>query len=238
LSNVQLGVDPGDVAAEPAGDRRRPAPRRASGRQAGVRVARAVHDLLRRSPLRAVLETSAYARLRGRLTAARPADVLQVLDLFEAEGVPAWLVGGWGVDALLGEHTRPHSDVDVVISRARSTEGDEHRLIEAFERRGFAVTPDEGSPGRWLPERVILGNRAGRTVELLPVDDLDDSLVAVGTVAGRSVPCVSAEGQLVLHHGYALRAVDRHDVGRLCARFGLMAPRSATAARASNGDHR
>jgi len=191
-----------------------------------VGVARAAHELLRRSPLRSMLDTSAYARIRGRLTAARPADVLQVLDVFEAEGVPAWLVGGWGVDALLGEHTRPHSDVDVVISRARTGEDEERRLIEALERRGFAVTPDDGSPGRWLPERVILRNRAGRTVELLPIDDLDDCLAAVGTVDGRSVPCVSAQGQLVLHDGYALRAVDRHDLDRLCARFGLTAPRA------------
>ncbi len=199
-----------------------------------VRVARAGHELLRRSPLRSMLETSAYARVRGRLTATRPADVLHVLDVFEAEGVPAWLVGGWGVDALLGEHTRPHSDVDVVISRAHSTEDDERRLIEAFGRRGFTVTPDDGSPGRWLPERVILRNRAGRTVELLPIDDLDDCLAAVGTIDGHAVPCVSAQGQLVLHDGYAHRAVDRHDLDRLCARFDLTAPRAAPSAAASN----
>jgi lincosamide nucleotidyltransferase A/C/D/E len=26
-----------------------------------------------------------------------------------------WTDGGWGVDALLGEHIRPHSDLDIAV---------------------------------------------------------------------------------------------------------------------------
>ena len=36
--------------------------------------------------------------------------VLDVIRHFQATGIPAWLDGGWAVDALLGEQTRNHDD--------------------------------------------------------------------------------------------------------------------------------
>ena len=36
------------------------------------------------------------------------ADVVEVLEWLEAVGVRAWVDGGWGVDALVGEATRAH----------------------------------------------------------------------------------------------------------------------------------
>ena len=32
-------------------------------------------------------------------------------------GVEIWIDGGWGVDALLGEQTRPHKDLDIAIQQ-------------------------------------------------------------------------------------------------------------------------
>ena len=37
-------------------------------------------------------------------------DVLRVLDALDRAAVPAWLGGGWGVDALVDDETRRHSD--------------------------------------------------------------------------------------------------------------------------------
>jgi lincosamide nucleotidyltransferase A/C/D/E len=42
-------------------------------------------------------------------------DVLEVIDALEGAGVSVWIDGGWGIDALVGEQTRPHDDLDVVI---------------------------------------------------------------------------------------------------------------------------
>jgi lincosamide nucleotidyltransferase A/C/D/E len=44
-------------------------------------------------------------------------DVLEVLDILDADGVMHWLDGGWGVDALLGVQTRPHADLDLAVPR-------------------------------------------------------------------------------------------------------------------------
>ena len=38
------------------------------------------------------------------------------LDLFDELGITVWIDGGWGVDALLGECTREHQDLDIMIS--------------------------------------------------------------------------------------------------------------------------
>ena len=37
----------------------------------------------------------------------RPTEVLEVLDRLDASDVTVWLDGGWGVDALIGQQTRP-----------------------------------------------------------------------------------------------------------------------------------
>ncbi|MFC7642006.1 nucleotidyltransferase domain-containing protein [Streptosporangium lutulentum] len=43
-------------------------------------------------------------------------DVLKVLDALEEADLTAWVDGGWGIDALVGQTTREHSDLDLVIS--------------------------------------------------------------------------------------------------------------------------
>jgi lincosamide nucleotidyltransferase A/C/D/E len=37
-------------------------------------------------------------------------DVRQIVDLMERKDLDVWVDGGWGVDALLQETTRPHRD--------------------------------------------------------------------------------------------------------------------------------
>lgn len=40
-------------------------------------------------------------------------DVVKLYKLFEENGIEVWIDGGWGIDALLGEQTRPHQDLDI-----------------------------------------------------------------------------------------------------------------------------
>src|SRR5215210_5454724 len=58
--------------------------------------------------LRGVVKPGSTAR-------AEPSDVIEILDALASRGIEAWLDGGWGVDALLGDQTRPHQDVDLVV---------------------------------------------------------------------------------------------------------------------------
>ena len=39
----------------------------------------------------------------------------EVVDLLSDASVPVWLSGGWALDFVLGERTREHDDVDLLI---------------------------------------------------------------------------------------------------------------------------
>ena len=42
-------------------------------------------------------------------------DLLELLIMFEQNQVEIIIDGGWAVDALLGEQTRPHEDLDIAM---------------------------------------------------------------------------------------------------------------------------
>jgi lincosamide nucleotidyltransferase A/C/D/E len=45
----------------------------------------------------------------------QPQEVIRVVGLLDSQNVSYWLDGGWGVDALAGEQTRQHQDLDLAI---------------------------------------------------------------------------------------------------------------------------
>jgi lincosamide nucleotidyltransferase A/C/D/E len=161
-------------------------------------------------------------------------DVVEVVARLELAGVGLWLDGGWGVDALLGTQTRPHSDLDLVVAG-----GDAGAAVAALAGLGFRPDP-EAAPG--LPARLVLVDGRGRQVDLHPVSfdeagngwqDLGGGawgdypaagLAGTGLVAGRRVRCVAAALQVAHHMGYPLTADDRHDLRLLAERFGVAVP--------------
>jgi lincosamide nucleotidyltransferase A/C/D/E len=42
-------------------------------------------------------------------------NVVDLLRLFQAADLEVWLDGGWAVDAVLGEQTRAHRDLDIIL---------------------------------------------------------------------------------------------------------------------------
>jgi lincosamide nucleotidyltransferase A/C/D/E len=161
-------------------------------------------------------------------------EAIAVIESLEAAGIRVWLDGGWGVDALLGEQTRDHDDVDVVLPLE-----DVDRAIVALSALGFAVTLDE------RPTRLVLEDAAGRRIDVHPIvldgdgsgrqigagpDGSDapypaEGLAGRGRVGGRQVACLTPELLLLHHRGYAPTSKDRRDVSLLCERFGLALPR-------------
>ena len=84
-------------------------------------------------------------------------DVVRLLAAMD--GIDVWLDGGWGVDALLGEQTREHDDLDLVVARS-----DVPLLIEALGREGYEVAKGQ------LPTCIVLLDPAGRQVDVHPVE--------------------------------------------------------------------
>lgn len=147
--------------------------------------------------------------------------VLAVLDVLEEAGVGVWLDGGWGVDALVGRQTRPHRDVDLAFDVR-----DEDAALTALRSLGYEIETD------WRPTRVELAAPHERWVDLHPLafeaggDGIQQGpagqrwvypadCFTTGSLAGRTVGCLSAEQQLLFHSGYEPREQDRHDLALL-----------------------
>jgi lincosamide nucleotidyltransferase A/C/D/E len=158
--------------------------------------------------------------------------VVEIMELLEAAGVACWLDGGWGVDALLGEQSRPHADLDL-IARA----GDLPRIRAALGARGFAAVPGETECN------VVLRDPAERAVDVHAIEidargygvfRLPDgrrwplppsAFAGRGRVLGRDLHCLSAEAQVQCHgQGYTPLEKDLADMQRLQERFGVVLP--------------
>ena len=162
-------------------------------------------------------------------------DLGKVVDLcraFDAEGLPYWVDGGWGVDTLLGKQTRQHSDLDLAVAYTALPAFARLLALQAFSRHDRTGDPEwnwvfrhvKGQSvdlhGFWWDEQgnAVLGEAA------------DKSMYPKGALSGRGmigaldVNCVSAEAVLNFRAGFEPRPKDRHDVAMLCDTFGLQAP--------------
>lgn len=161
----------------------------------------------------------------------RADDVITIMTTLAAAGVDVWLDGGWGVDALLGEQTRAHDDLDLVIALEQASLS--QRALTAL---GFALAEDE------LPTRFVMRDAADRRIDFHTVrfdsdgggiQQLQDGrayryppegFTACGWIAGHMMPCLTPEVQVRCHQGYQPDANDLHDVLLLCSRFAIAVP--------------
>lgn len=156
----------------------------------------------------------------------------ELLELFEREGLPVWLDGGWGVDALLRTQTRVHKDVDIVLPVK-----DVPRLREILAAKGFAVL--RGKP----PDSFVLADGDGLEVDVHAVTfgECGDGVYRMqngedwvytaadlggeGLAGGRRVKCLTPEAQVFCHaYGYAPTEKDYRDMELLAERFRLELP--------------
>ncbi|WP_413760515.1 nucleotidyltransferase domain-containing protein [Streptomyces sp. MMBL 11-3] len=155
-------------------------------------------------------------------------DVLSVLSALRAADADVWVGGGWGVDALVGEQTRRHRDLDLM-----HREDQEGTVVAALAEAGFAEMLNR------RPVRFVMADARGREIDLHPlVLAADGSAVQAsldpdrpfrypaacfvrGTIQGAGVPCLSAEQQVYFHQGYEPADRDLHDMAQLRRVFGI-----------------
>jgi lincosamide nucleotidyltransferase A/C/D/E len=181
-----------------------------------VRAGRSAYLAAERSALAPLVRTRTVSRFKSRVTQIRAATVTEILGVLHAGDVPAWVAGGWGVDALAGRQTRRHYNLDLVISDAG---GSMSRLASALGGAGFKRGVTEHTPGLPMPWRHFWRRDDGAGVEVMPVDlhalPFTAESFAVGMIDGRPVPCLSGATQLTLHSGYPLREADAQDIAVL-----------------------
>lgn len=159
-------------------------------------------------------------------------EVLSLHTELESLGITIWIDGGWGVDALLGQQTRSHKDLDIAVQHK-----DVPRLRHLLEARGYEeIKLEEAKP--W---NFVMGDKTGKEIDfhVIVLDDKGNgvygpaemgqmypaaSLTGTGWINGVPVRCISPEWMVKFHSGYELQEKDFRDVSALCEKFGIRLP--------------
>lgn len=161
------------------------------------------------------------------------ADAAALLRALRDGGVDACVGGGWAVDALLGQQTREHSDLDIWLAAT-----DLHDLFRIVAER--AVDRIYPWPGD-RPWNFVLHDGAARRIDLHLYEVLRDgtlqygsvlkpfvmpaeALSGAGEIDGVPVRCEAPSWAVSFHTGYPPRPSDHHDVRLLCRRFQVELP--------------
>jgi lincosamide nucleotidyltransferase A/C/D/E len=170
-------------------------------------------------------------------------DVVNLYHRLAVRGIQLWLLGGWGIDALLGEQTRSHKDLDVLmllddVVRTRALlHRDGYRLKELWSENRWAVD----AQGHKVATAFVLHDAQGREFDAhamrldaqgngLPAWEADGvsytppDLAGKGTIAGATVQCFTPEMQMRAHTGYTLPDKHWRDLVRLHETFGVAYP--------------
>jgi lincosamide nucleotidyltransferase A/C/D/E len=159
-------------------------------------------------------------------------DALSLYAMLVQHHIRCWVTGGWGVDALLGRETRPHHDLDLLVSFddlgqlqdllpaqgfSRRLVWEENRWVEVRGAESPTAFVERDALGRELDIHVIQLVEEGPPISLFDHawDLHKDSLDGVGSISGAPVACVSVATQLQAHSGYDLPPQHQGDVDRL-----------------------
>jgi len=170
-------------------------------------------------------------------------DVIYLYHRLLDHNIRIWLVGGWGIDALLGEQTRPHKDLDVIM-----LVDDVGRMCELLSHDGyqFGYLWEENlwaidTHGVKTATAFVLQDSEGRELDAhamrldaegngIPAWDAEgrilkrQDLAGEGMVAGVLVPCFTPEMQMACHTGYELPDKQVLDLELLHKKFSVAYP--------------
>jgi len=158
--------------------------------------------------------------------------VIELLQVLKESAIDSWVDGGWGVDALLGRQTRDHEDLDLVVALDQVP-----KIRTVLGSHGFVAAEDQ------LPVRFVLSHHQLGHIDFHTVTFDEDGgglqpqpsgMVfryppegfVSGCIAGQTVPCLSAEVQMLCHLGYEPKEKDVHDLLLLHRKLGVKLPSS------------
>ena len=155
-------------------------------------------------------------------------DAVEIITYAEENEISIWIDGGWGVDALIGEETRVHNDIDLFVEESNGKKfieilrgKDFIEVTEAYTTKSHTVWRD--TKGRIIDLHIFKFNEQGYIVfegEEYPPDVFS----GIGKIGNKVVKCIDAENQVLFHLGYEHDENDVHDVKLLCERFNIPVP--------------
>lgn len=154
-------------------------------------------------------------------------DVIGIARLLNRNDIEVVIDGGWGVDALLGQQTRTHADLDVAVEHKHVP-----KIRALLEVKGYHDVPW----GDTWECNFVLGDDQGHLFDIhsCTFDEYGNNVFGVkyphdswkgsGSVNGFPVRCITPDWMVKFHTGYKLDENDYHDVRLLCDRFGIEMP--------------
>ena len=154
-------------------------------------------------------------------------EAVRIIKLLEDNGIEVYIVGGWGVDALLGGQTREHSDLDIAVPHRFVP-----RLRGLLEARGYQDVPRPDTSAC----NFVLGDSEGHLIDVHSYKFDEDGknvfgiafephhLTGAGTINGYPIRCAPPDVTVGFHTGYAAGKNDFHDVKAICERFDIPLP--------------
>jgi len=156
-------------------------------------------------------------------------DVVRIIKLLEQNGIEVFIVGGWCVDALLGEQTRKHKDLDIALPHKFVP-----KLHELLEPLGYADVPQPDTSEC----NFVLGDDKGHLIDIHSYTFDEDGnnvfgvafephhLTGNGVINGYPVRCVPPNVMVGFYSLYDIDQNDYRDAEALCERFDIPLPDS------------
>ena len=165
--------------------------------------------------------------MRNSLPEMKLHDVIEIVQLFDQHHIEFYVDGGWGVDALLEQQTRPHADLDIAIQHKDSTqvrallEARGYRDVQRADSSDFNFVLGD-SQGHQIDIHTYTFDAAGNHVYGIayPLE----SLAGTGSLDGHPVKCISPEWVVKFHTAYQFDEDDYRDVKAICQHFNIKMP--------------
>lgn len=155
-------------------------------------------------------------------------DVIEIITLAVNNDVKIYLDGGWGVDALLGQETRVHNDIDLFVEKKQ-----ELILLRLLKEKDFV---EEKYPYT-TASHTVWKDKFERIIDLHTFEkDTENQIVferekysadifdGIGKIGSIEINCIPAKYQVPFHLGYEFDENDIHDVLLLCKKFNIPIP--------------
>lgn len=152
------------------------------------------------------------------MTAMPSSEVVALYRTAVAAGVRVWIDGGWCVDALVGEQTREHDDLDVAVDRE-----DVDALVAVLTATGYQRIRTAAS-SEW---NFVMVDSVGHQVDIhvfgfdgdarhvYGIAYSSEALHGSGFIDGVPVECITASSMYAFKSAYRPAAKDRSDLREL-----------------------
>ena len=103
--------------------------------------------------------------------------LIEVCKAFDSASVTHWVIGGYGVELVVGQPIRPHEDIDFFVALPHMT-----GAISALESLGFvhyASSIEEGN---------VFYERGESVVDIVPIDNVSNPPLTIGDLKNIAWP--------------------------------------------------